>query len=153
MKTGLTAVAATALTLAFTGCGGSDWSSTATPSANDALATKLSTRIFQDVQNTNRADLEQFFSPSFQLQRTTGGAVSKASFIANLPNLRSYKFIGPILGVEYNGTLTATYTAQTDLMVDGKQYQSAPNAFLSVFAKGADGQWHVIGHGNFNQPK
>lgn len=149
MKKHLAALAVCLSAVGLYACGDS-WDTGATPTQSDALAKTQVERLFNDVQSRNTADLGDFLAPDFQLLRTDGTSADKQQYIDQLPTLKSYS-IGAVTGLEYSNTLTATYSAATNLVVDGKQYNGAPNPFLSVFVK-RGGQWRLVGHGNFNTP-
>ena len=114
---------------------------------SNAEATTQVTRLFEGVLKKDEADLKKFLAPNFVLQRSDGDGISRDTFIAGLPDLSSYK-LGAITGSEYGNTLTATYSASTELIVDGRKFPSTPNPFLSTFVR-ADGEWHLVSHGNF----
>jgi hypothetical protein len=149
-KIGITAVAA--LAIGASGCGDSKWDNNAQPTQNDALGQKLVTQFLNDLSAKNTADLTAFLAPNFQLMRGDGTGADKKQYLADLPTQKSFK-LGPVHGLEYGGTLSATYTVTSNLTVDGKAFASAPTPRLSVFVKNGDGQWHLVGHGNFNKPK
>jgi len=126
-----------------------DHSAPAIPS--NAEATTQVTRLFEGVLKKNQADLKKFLAPNFVLQRTTGGGLDRDTFIAGLPDLNGYK-LDPITGWRFGDTLTATYTASTDLRVDGQKFPATPSPFLSTFIR-VDGEWHLVSHGNFAVPR
>jgi hypothetical protein len=126
-----------------------DQSAPAIPS--NAEATTQVTRLFEGVLKKDGADLTKFLAPNFVLQRANGDGISRDAFIAELPDLSSYK-LGAITGSAYGDTLTATYSASTELIVDGRKFPSTPNPFLSTFVR-ADGEWHLVSHGNFAGPE
>ena len=126
-----------------------DQSAPAIPS--NAEATTQVTRLFEGVLKKDGADLTKFLAPNFVLQRANGNGISRDAFIAELPDLSSYK-LGAITGSAYGDTLTATYSASTELIVDGRKFPSTPNPFLSTFVR-ADGEWRLVSHGNFAGPE
>ena len=119
--------------------------------SSDAEATTQVTRLFEGVLKKDGADLTKFLAPNFVLQRANGNGISRDAFIAELPDLSSYT-LGAITGSAYGDTLTATYSASTELIVDGRKFPSTPNPFLSTFVR-ADGEWHLVSHGNFAGPE
>jgi hypothetical protein len=151
MKKLLAVLAASTAAVAFAACG-SSWDDNAQPTQNDALAQKLVNRFLTDLSTKNTADLNAFLAPNFQLMRGDGTGADKKQYLADLPTQKAFK-VGPVHGLEYNGSLSATYTVTSNLTVDGKAFASAPSPRLSVFVKSDDGQWHLVGHGNFNKPK
>jgi len=150
-KLGITAVAA--LAIGASGCGDGNWDDNAQPTRNDALAQQLATDLLNNVSAKNTAQLTQILAPNWQLQRGSGAGIDRSQFLGKLPDLRSFKILPPVVGLEYGNTLTATYRGETNLVVDGKPYKTAPNPYISVFVKSDNGQWHLVGHGNFNKPK
>jgi len=126
-----------------------DPSAAAVPS--DAEATTEVTRLFEGVMKKDLADLGKFLAPNFMLQRTIGGGLDRAAFIAALPDLDGYK-LEPISGRRFGDTLTATYSASTDLHVEGRKFPATPSPFLSTCVR-VDGEWHLVSHGNFAVPK
>jgi len=151
MKKLLAVLAASTAAVALAACG-SSWDDNAQPTQNDALAQKLVNRFLTDLSTKNTADLNAFLAPNFQLMRGDGTGADKKQYLADLPTQKAFK-VGPVHGLEYNGSLSATYTVTSNLTVDGKAFASAPSPRLSVFVKSDDGQWHLVGHGNFNKPK
>jgi hypothetical protein len=150
MKKLLAVLTASTTAVALAACG-SSWDDNATPAQADALAKTQVERLFNDVLKHNTSDLQEFLAPNFQLMRSNGTGADKKQYIGDLPTLKSFS-LGPVHGLEYNGTLSATYTANTDLTVDGEPYSQGPNPVLSVFVK-REGQWRLVGHGYFAAPK
>jgi hypothetical protein len=126
-----------------------DQTASAVPS--NAEATTQVTRLFEGVLKKDQADLKKFLTPNFVLQRTNGTGISRDNFIATLPDLDGYK-LEPITGWRFGDTLTATYSASTDLHVEGQKFPATPSPFLSTFVR-VDGEWHLVSHGNFAVPK
>jgi hypothetical protein len=150
MKKVLALITASTAAVALAACG-SSWDDNAQPTQNDALAQKLVNQFLTDLSTKNTADLKSFLAPNFQLMRGDGTGGDKNQYLADLPTQKAYK-LGPVRGLEYNGTLSATYTVTSNLTVDGKPFASAPSPRLSVFVKDGD-HWHLVAHGNFNKPK
>jgi len=123
----------------------------AAPTHSNDEATTQVIRLFEGVKKKDRADLAKFLAPNFELQRTSGEAVDRAAYLATLPNLNSYQ-LSAVTGSQYSDTLTATYSASTELIVDGRMFPSTPNPFLSTFVR-TNGEWHLVSHGNFAMPK
>jgi len=139
-----------AVVFVVAGCGDS-YDPTAKPVSAGSQGRELVLRLFNDVKDRNEADLRGFLAPNFQLQRTTGPAIGKDAYISGLPDLRAFR-IGPVAASEYEGTLTAAYTASTDLVVEGVKYPGKPAPYISSFVK-LGGEWRLVAHGNFNQPQ
>jgi len=140
-------IGAIVLATVLSGCGGTSYDASAKPTINDEEATTQVTRLFEGVLKKNQADLQKFLAPNFVQQRTTGVGINKEDYINGLPDLYSYKLL-PVTGLQYGDTLTATYQASTNLIVDGKKYPKAPVPFLTTFVR-TNGEWHLVSNGNF----
>ena len=151
LKSFVTSAGIAMLGATLAACGGATYDPSAAPTPSNAEATTQVTRLFEGVMNKDQADLEKFLAPNFVLQRTTGAGLDRNAYIAGIPDLDSYK-LDPITGSQYGDTLTATYSARTDLIVDGKKFPSAPSPYLSTFVR-IDGEWHLVSHGNFAVPR
>lgn len=131
----------------LSGCGGSSYDTSAKPTADNAEALTQVTRFFDDVVKKDQTDLQRFLAPNFVQQRTTGIGINKVDYIKGLPDLYSYKLVD-VEGSLYGDSLTATYQASTNLIVDGKKYPKAPVPFLSTFVR-VNGEWYMASNGNF----
>jgi len=140
-------IGAIVLTAVLSACGGSSYDTSANPTINDEEATTQVTRFFDDVVKKDQTDLQRFLAPNFVQQRTTGIGINKEDYIKGLPDLYSYKLVD-VAGSRYGDSLTATYQASTNLIVDGKKYPKAPVPFLSTFVR-VNGAWYMISNGNF----
>jgi hypothetical protein len=149
--TAFIAPVACACVVALGACGGGESASSATPADTDRQATQLVTRLFQDVKEKDTADLEAFLDPSWQLRRADGDRLTKSEYIAGLPDLRGYSISG-VRGTANGPALVASYTATTDLVVDGQTYKGTPAPYLASFVK-VDGRWRMISQANFNVPQ
>lgn len=136
---------------AIASCGSSSYSVNGSASSANAEGTKLVTRLFEDVKTKNKTDLGNFLTPDWQLQRASGAALTKSEFIGGLPDLNSYA-ISNVKALQYEDSMTVSFTATTDLVVDGKQYPGAPAPYLSSFIKVGD-SWYLLSHANLNKPK
>jgi len=140
-------IGAIVLTALLSGCGGTSYDASAKPTINDEEATTQVTRFFDDVVKKDQTDLQRFLAPNFVQQRTTGIGINKEDYIKGLPDLYSYKLVD-VAGSLYGDSLTATYQASTNLIVDGKKYPKAPVPFLSTFVR-VNGEWYMVSNGNF----
>lgn len=143
-------LAAVACAAATASCGG-DWDQKSQPVRSDGQARKLVQRTFTDVQDRNLDDLELLLAPDFTLQRTTGPAIDRATYLAHLPDLRGYR-LGPVHGTAYGSTMTASFTASTRLVADGRWFSKAPSAYLASFSRDGKGKWHIVSIANFTKP-
>jgi hypothetical protein len=144
-------IGALVLAAVLSACGGTNYDASAKPTINDQEALTQVTRLFEDVLEKNKADLEKFLAPNFVQQRTTGVGITKDDYINGLPDLYSYKLVD-VTGLQYGDTLTATYQASTNLIVDGKKYPKAPVPFLTTFVR-TNGEWYLVANGNFGITK
>lgn len=99
------------------------------------------------------ADVEvlgELLGDEFLIQRTNGSWADKASFLSNLPMLRSFTSSG---FVERRGVnvIVLRLDAVGDLSVDGVQYRRISAPMLVVF-EWAGGHWELQAQGNFNLP-
>jgi hypothetical protein len=116
------------------------------PERDNALAKEQVTRLFQGVKDKDTAALGELLAPTFQLQRTDGDAVTRAEYLAALPDLDSYTVL-PVTGLRSDDLLTATYKAKIDFTVNGKKFPGTPVPFLSTFVF-IDGSWRLVSHAN-----
>ena len=147
MKSVSALAGAIVLATVLSACGGSNYDTSAKPTADNAEALTQVTRFFDDVVNKDQTDLQRFLAPNFVQQRTTGVGINKEDYIKGLPDLYSYKLVD-VAGSRYGDSLTATYQASTNLIIDGKKYPKAPVPFLSTFVR-VNGEWYMVSTGNF----
>ncbi len=152
MKSRLTLLLAALLIAAsIAGCGSSSYDSSASATESNSEGTELVTRLLEDVKTKNKADLEKFLTPNWQLQRATGEPLTKSEFIDGLPELSSYK-ITQVKAREYDDSMSVAFVATTDLVVDGTKFPGTPAPYLSSFIKVGD-DWYLLSHANLNKPK
>ena len=87
MKSVSALIGAIVLTAVLAACGGTNYDASAKPTINDQEALTQVTRVFEDVLEKNKADLEKFLAPNFVQQRTTGVGITKDDYINGLPDL------------------------------------------------------------------
>ena len=146
-------ICATALIAAISiaGCGSSSYDATGSATEANSEGTELVTRFFEDVKTKNKADLEKFLTPNWQLQRATGAPLTKSEFIDGLPELSRYK-IEQVKAREYDDSMSVAFVATTDLVVDGTKFPGTPAPYLSSFIE-VDDEWYLLSHANLNKPK
>ena len=143
----------TALLIAasIAGCGSSSYDSSASATESNSEGTELVTRLLEDVKTKNKADLEKFLTPNWQLQRATGAPLTKSEFIDGLPELSRYK-IEQVKAREYDDSMSVAFVATTDLVVDGTRFPGTPAPYLSSFIE-VDDEWYLLSHANLNKPR
>ena len=143
----------TALLIAasIAGCGSSSYDSSASATESNSEGTELVTRLLEDVKTKNKADLEKFLTPNWQLQRATGAPLTKSEFIDGLPELSSYK-IEQVKARQYDDSMSVAFVATTDLVVDGTRFPGTPAPYLSSFIE-VDDEWYLLSHANLNKPR
>lgn len=94
------------------------------------------------------AGLGAFLSPAFQIQRADGSRENKAHYLANPPDVLSYRLRGLVVTTA-RGVVVVTYRASTIELVGGKRQRSAFAPRISAFVRGAAG-WKLVSHANFN---
>jgi hypothetical protein len=120
------------------------------PRLGDPAATgrALVIRYFVLLHRKDRADLQTFLSPAFQVQRADGSASEKAAFLANLPTVGRF-YLSNLTATEAGGTLVVRYLARVEGLVNGKPYTPGPAPRLSVFTWNGE-RWQLAAHANFN---
>ena len=151
MKSVSALAGAIVLAAVLSACGGSSYDTSAKPTADNAEALTQVTRFFDDVVKKDQTDLQRFLAPNFVQQRTTGVGITKDDYINGLPDLYSYTLVD-VEGSRYGDSLTATYQASTNVIVDGKKYPTAPVPFLTTFVR-TNGEWYLVANGNFGITK
>ena len=136
---------------AIAGCGASSYAADGSASDVNAEGTTLVTRLLEDVKTKNTGDLEKFLTPNWLLQRATGAPLTKSEFIDGLPDLTSYS-ISNVKALQYEDSMAVSFTATTDLIVDGTKFPGTPAPYLSSFIKVGD-EWYLLSHANLNKPK
>jgi hypothetical protein len=117
--------------------------------ANPAATGKqLVNRFFTLLLRKDRAGLERFLSPAFQVQRADGSGAGKKEYLANLPTVNQFHITG-LRATQDGATLVVRYLAQVEGVVNGKPYTPGPAPRLSVFAWNGK-RWRLAAHANFN---
>jgi Domain of unknown function (DUF4440) len=111
-------------------------------------ASELVNRFFLLVAHKDRAALQRFLSPGFQVQRADGSGSGKKAYLANLPTINQFR-ITHLRATQAGATLVCRYLAQVEGVVNGKPYTPGPAPRLSVFVRNG-GRWQLAAHANFN---
>jgi Domain of unknown function (DUF4440) len=113
-----------------------------------STAAQLVDRFFVLLVHKDRAGLERFLSPAFQVQRADGSSAGKKQYLASLATVNRFK-ITRLKATQAGATLVVRYLARVEGVVNGKRYTPGPAPRLSVFAW--DGKrWRLVAHANFN---
>jgi hypothetical protein len=95
--------------------------------------------------------LRRVVDPVFQIQRTDGSHADRATYLANLPDLRRFAF-EDVTTRRSGRILTVRMTATSTLFVDGREYAGSPAPLLTVW-QWRGGRWRLVAQGNFNVPR
>jgi hypothetical protein len=112
------------------------------------IGKQLVNRFFVLLARKDRAALESFLSPAFQVQRADGSGSGKKEYLANLATIKRFE-ITRIRTTKAGGTLVVRYLADVEGVVNGKPYKPGPAPRLSVFAWNGK-RWRLAAHANFN---
>jgi hypothetical protein len=116
--------------------------------ANPSIGKQLVNRFFAFVARKDRAALESFLSPAFQVQRADGSGSGKKEYLANLATIKRFE-LTRTRATKAGGTLVVRYLADVEGVVNGKPYKPGPAPRLSVFAWNGN-RWQLAAHANFN---
>jgi hypothetical protein len=122
--------------------------STAPPADPTSTASKLVNRFFLLLEHKDRASLQRFLSPGFQVQRADGSGAAKNDYLANLATINRFE-ITQLHATRADGALVVRYLAQVEGVVNGKPYTPGPAPRLSVFVWNGK-RWQLAAHANFN---
>ena len=111
-------------------------------------AQRLVNRFFVLLVHKDRAELQHFLSPAFQVQRADGSGGGKKEYLANLATINHFH-ITQLRATQARGTLVVRYLAEVKGVVNGKPYTPGPAPRLSVFAWTGK-RWQLAAHANFN---
>jgi hypothetical protein len=113
-----------------------------------STAKQLVNRFFVLLAHQDRAGLQRFLSPGFQVQRADGSGAGKKEYLANLPTINQFD-ITQLRATQAGATLVVRYLAQVEGVVNGKPYKPGPAPRLSVFVWNGK-RWQLAAHANFN---
>jgi hypothetical protein len=112
------------------------------------IAKQLVDRFFVLTARKDRAGLDRFLSPVFQVQRADGSGAGKKAYLADLATIRRFR-ITQLRATQAGATLVARYLARVEGVVNGKPYTPGPAPRLSVFVWDGE-RWQLAAHANFN---
>ena len=133
-----------------TNSGTASASSSASASQYNAQGEAAADEFFSLLQRQDKAGLEAFLSPAFQVVRTDGSASNKTEYLADPPKVSAYEISDVDTTVDGN-IMVVRYTVTTKETIDQQLYFEDPRPRLSVFVKVGD-SWQLIGHANLNAP-
>jgi uncharacterized protein DUF4440 len=113
-----------------------------------STARQLVNRFFVLLAHKDRAGLQRFLSPAFQVQRADGSGAEKKDYLANLATINQFH-ITQLRATRADGTLVVRYLAQVEGVINGKPYTPGPAPRLSVFVWNGK-RWQLAAHANFN---
>jgi hypothetical protein len=96
----------------------------------------------------DRAGLDAFLSPGFQLERADGSGTGKADYLDHLPTVKTYQ-LTELTASQDGSVLVVRYLATVEGVVNGKPYTPGPAPRLSVFVWNGSA-WLLAAHANFN---
>jgi hypothetical protein len=111
-------------------------------------AEHLVNRFFTLLAHKDRARLQRFLSPAFQVQRADGSGAGKREYLANLATINRFE-ITRLRATQAGAALVVRYLAGVEGEVNGKPYKPGPAPRLSVFAWNGT-RWQLAAHANFN---
>jgi hypothetical protein len=111
-------------------------------------AKQLVNHFFVLLAHKDRAGLQRFLSPAFQVQRADGSGAEKKDYLANLATINQFH-ISQLRATRADGTLVVRYLAQVEGVINGKPYTPGPAPRLSVFVWNGK-RWQLAAHANFN---
>jgi hypothetical protein len=111
-------------------------------------AGRLVNEFFTLLAHKDRAALQRFLSPAFQVQRADGSSAEKPEYLANLATINTFQ-LTKVRGTQAGATLVVRYLATVEGVVNGKPYKPGPAPRLSVFAWSGN-RWQLAAHANFN---
>jgi hypothetical protein len=111
-------------------------------------AKRLVDRFFVLLAHKDRAGLDRFLSPAFQVQRADGSGGGKKAYLANLATIHKFH-ITQLRARQAGAALVVRYLARVEGVVNGKPYTPGPAPRLSVFVWNGE-RWQLAAHANFN---
>jgi len=113
-----------------------------------AAAKPLVIRFFTLLMHEDRAGLQRFLSPAFQVQRADGSGTGKKEYLAKLPTVTKF-YLSNLTATNADAVLVVRYLARAQGLVNGKPYTPGFAPRLSVFSWNGT-RWQLAAHANFN---
>jgi len=113
-----------------------------------ATAKPLVTKYFTLIKNKDKAGLDKFLSPAYELQRADGTGSNKADYLQNISTVQSFH-LTDFTASRAGDVLVVRYLADATGVVNGKPYSPGPAPRLTVFVHNGK-HWQVVAHANFN---
>lgn len=117
----------------------------------EATGRELARRFLDVLSNPNpTAQLEEFLSPAFQLQRSNGTFANRDEYLEQPASVSRFEILddnfrvyqdGPVLTVRFNVAITET--------IDGTELRVSEANRLGVFLR-SDAGWKLVAWSNFN---
>lgn len=95
--------------------------------------------------------LEDYLAPEFQIVRSSGEVLDKATYVAN-PSSVLDATVTNVAATQDGDVLVVSWSVEGVITIDGETGASAAPR-LSVFHLGDDGTWRLAAHGNFIPPE
>lgn len=145
----LLGIFATLLVAAAVGCGSDD--SAPTLSNPDQTGAELTNRFITILADKDSAELEEFLSKAFILQRASGSFATKADYVGNIPDIGPFEITG-VSAKQDDDSLVVKWSMVVQEVIDSQTYSGDPAPRLSTFVW-RDGRWQLSSHANFNVPQ
>jgi len=95
------------------------------------------------------ATVEKVLAPEYQIVRSNGTGLDKASYLKSLPRQRTRSKFSDIVATRHGDVMVLRYRIATQQTIEGKSAEPV-SARLSVFRK--DGtRWLIVAHANFGR--
>jgi hypothetical protein len=111
-------------------------------------AKPLVNRFFVLLVHKDRAGLQRFLSPAFQVQRADGSGAGKKQYLTSLATINQFQ-ITKLKATQTAGALVVRYLAEVEGVLNGKRYTPGPAPRLSAFNWNGK-RWQLVAHANFN---
>jgi len=130
-------------------CGDDDTSAPETAKP-EVTGQRLAEKYMTLLRTKDRADLEEFLSQAFIIQRADGSWATKEQYLDNLPEIREY-LVRAVTARQDGPVLTVKWDLVVDETIDGRTFRGDPAPRLSTFLWRGD-EWQLVSHANFNTP-
>ena len=137
------------LLLGATGCG--DSASAPKLSQPDSTGRELVTEFLTILQRADRAELDAFLDPSFQIQRADGTGADKSTYLQSPATVTSFTVLPELEARQNDDVLTVRWSIEVDELVNGSLTLKGQAPRLSTF-HWTGKRWQLLSHANFNLP-